>query len=213
MGFPAGAVPGIDVSHYQSHVDWDTVAGGGERFAFAKASEGLTASDAYFADNWAGSKRAGLLRGAYHFYHPNSDATQQANHFLQALARANGGSPHLAPGDLPAALDLEVTDGASAAELLAGAASWLTTVKAATGKQPIVYTFVSFWRSTLGNPKALADYPLWIAQLNVSAPVTIGGWKSWHFWQYAIQPVHGVPGSTDMDAFNGTYADLQAMAG
>jgi lysozyme len=213
MGFPAGAVPGVDVSHYQAHVDWEAVAGGGERFAFAKASEGLTSSDTYFADNWAGIKRAGLLRGAYHFYHPNSDPTQQAIHFLQALSKANGGSPRLAPGDLPAALDLEVTDGASTADLLAGAATWLAKVEAATGKRPIVYTFVSFWRTTLGNPRGLADYPLWIAQLNVSAPATIGGWTNWQFWQFATQPLHGVSGAVDMDAFNGSYADLEAMAG
>ncbi len=52
MGFPLGAVPGIDVSHWQTVVDWETVAAGGEHFAFAKASEGADISDQYFADNW-----------------------------------------------------------------------------------------------------------------------------------------------------------------
>jgi len=213
MGFPAGAVPGIDVSHYQAVVDWATVASGGELFAFAKASEGASVPDQYFADNWAGIKAAGLLRGAYHFFHPSVDPTQQANNFLNRLAAANGGSPTLAPGDLPATLDIEVTDGTSAANILAGAAAWLTAVQTATGKTPIVYTYVSFWRDTLGNPPDLSSYPLWIAQLKVSTPTSIGGWANWTLWQYDIQPVNGVPGSTDLDAFNGTIADLQALAG
>ena len=102
MSFPSGAVPGIDVSHYQAVVDWTAVAAGGERFAFAKASEGALVPDQYFLDNWRGMKAAGILRGAYHFFHPNADPQAQASNFLNRLAAANGGSPLLAPGDLPA---------------------------------------------------------------------------------------------------------------
>jgi len=51
---------------------------------------------------------------------------------------------------LPAALDIEVTDGASTAALLTGASAWLVAVQSATGKRPIVYTYPSFWKSTLG---------------------------------------------------------------
>ncbi len=214
MPFPAGAIPGVDVSHYQAVVDWTAVAAGGERFGFAKASEGASVPDQYFLDNWNGMKAAGILRGAYHFFHPSADPQAQANNFLNRLAAANGGSPLLAPGDLPAALDIEVTDGASAATLLAGAGAWLAAVEAATGKHPIVYTYPSFWKSTLGNPGALSNYPLWIAHLNVAAPIVPGGWQSWVFWQFDKQPVAGVPAPvTDLDAFNGTYDSLQNLAG
>jgi lysozyme len=213
MGFPAGAIPGIDVSNYQGVVNWATVAGGGEQFAYAKASEGITVSDPYFVDNWRGIKAAGLLRGAYHFYHPNDDPAAQASRFLQSLSKANGGSPLLAPGDLPPTLDIEVTNGAATADLLAGAASWLATVAAATGKTPIVYTFVSFWKNTLGNPTDLSNYPLWIAEYGVSTPKIPGGWTDWLFWQFAMQPLAGVPSqTTDLDAFNGSSADLQNLA-
>jgi lysozyme len=213
MAFPAGAVPGIDVSHYQAVVDWTAVGNGGERFGFAKASEGASVSDKYFADNWSGMKAAGLLRGAYHFYHPNVDPTTQANNFLEHLADANGGSPVLGEGDLPAALDVEVTDGAAPDDLLAGAAAWLKRVESATGKRPILYTYVSFWRNALGNTDELSSYPLWIAHLNVASPTVPGGWSNWIFWQFDKQPVSGVPSAiVDLDAFNGTYADLQALA-
>jgi len=213
MPFPANAIPGIDVSHYQAHVDWTTVAGSGEQFGFAKASEGVGVGDQYFLDNWSGMKAAGLLRGAYHFYHPNADPQAQATNFLRRLAAANGGSPLLAPGDLPVALDLEVTDGASAATLIAGATAWLTAVEAATGKRPLLYTYPSFWKSTLGNPQVLSDYPLWIAHLNVASPIIPGSWSKWHFWQLDKQLKPGVPvPATDVNAFNGTLADLQSLA-
>ena len=214
MAFPAGAVPGIDVSHWQGSVDWDVVASGGEMFGYAKASEGAATGDQYFVDNWTAMKTAGLLRGAYHFFHPNTDAAAQAANFLSCLSKANGGSPVLAAGDLPPTLDLEVTDGASVAALLAGAGTWLQAVETATGRQPIVYTYVSFWNKTLGNPSDLSDYPLWIAHYNVPAPTIPGDWAGWTMWQFAQQQVTGVPAAvTDMDAFNGSYADLQTLAG
>lgn len=213
MAFPAGGIPGIDVSHYQAVVDWITVAGGGERFAFAKSSEGIAVGDPYFLDHWNGMKRAGILRGAYHFFHPNGDAQAQAANFLHRLALANGGTPKLASGDLPAALDIEVTDGATAATLLAGAAVWLKAVEAATGKRPILYTYPSFWKDTLRNPSALSEYPLWIAHLNVSSPMVPGGWKTWVFWQLDKQLKPGVPSPvTDVNAFNGSLSELQALA-
>src|SRR5260370_25639255 len=111
MAFPSGAVPGLDVSHYQEVVDWPTVAAGGEAFAFAKASEGKSVADVYFADNWSALRAAGILRGAYHFFHPATDAAAQADFFLSRLANANGGSIQLAPGELPSALYLEGSAG------------------------------------------------------------------------------------------------------
>jgi lysozyme len=212
MPYPAGAIPGIDVSHFQAHVDWSAVAGTGVRFAFAKASEGIAVPDQYFLDNWNGTKAAGLLRGAYHFFHPNADPQAQATNFLKRLAAANGGTPLLAVGDLPAALDIEVTDGASTAALLAGANAWLAAVQAATGKRPIVYTYPSFWKTTLGNPQILADYPLWIAHMSVPSPSVPGSWQKWAFWQFDKQLHPGVPSPvTDLNAFNGTVEELQNL--
>lgn len=213
MPLPAGVVSGIDVSHYQAVVDWTAVAGDGGRFGFAKATEGVLVADPYFMDHWTGMKAAGILRGAYHFYHPSGDPQAQANNFLKRLAAANGGSPLLASGDLPAALDIEVTDGVTPAALLAGLSSWLTAVEAATGKRPILYTYVSFWKNTLGNPAVLSDYPLWIAHLNVDAPTVPGGWRNWMFWQCDKQSVPGVPAPvTDLNAFNGPFDELQNLA-
>jgi lysozyme len=214
MAFPIGAVPGIDISHYQQVVDWPTVATGGEVFAFAKASEGGSVADVYFADNWSAMRGAGILRGAYHFFHPATDAAAQADYFLKRLANANGDTTQLAPGDLPVALDLEVSDGVAPGDIITGAEAWLVAVEQATGRRPIVYTYVDFWKTTLSNPQDLAGYPLWISHLNVTSPTIPGGWTNWIFWQFAKQPINGISnGVVDVDAFNGTTNDLRMLAG
>ncbi len=213
MSFPQGSVPGIDVSHYQAVVDWEAVAGAGELFGYCKATEGTGVVDPYLPGNWSGIKQAGMLRGAYHFFHPDQDPTAQANNFIGALTKVNG-SATLAPGDLPPTLDLEVTGNLAPGDVLAAAATWLGLVAAATGRTPLLYTFYSFWM-TLGNPTALAQYPLWIARYtSAPSPGVIGGWPTWTFWQYSSSgAVNGIGGTVDMDAFQGTAAALNALAG
>jgi len=214
VAWPTGAVPGIDVSHYQAVIDWPTVQSAGVAFGFAKASEGESSSDLYFVDNWSGMKAAGILRGAYHFFHPARDPQAQVNCFLQQLAKANGDSVVLAAGDLPAALDIEVTDGIAVPAVMAGAMAWLMAVEAATERRPIVYTYTNFWNNTLGNPSDLSGYPLWISYLNVTTPILPSAWPNWIFWQFAQQPLTGVPSvSVDLDVFNGTEPELQTIAG
>ena len=121
------SLAGIDVSHFQGEVDWGAVAATGVRFAFIKATEGLDDVDPRFAQNWQGSRAAGLLRGAYHFLHPNLDAGQQAAHFLSVVT--------LDDDALPPALDVEVTNGVAPAALATCIETWLGAVQAATRLQ------------------------------------------------------------------------------
>ncbi len=111
---------GIDVSHYQGVVNWGAVKAAGCSFAFAKATEGTGIVDSEFAANWSGMKAAGLARGAYHFFHPSEDAAAQASRFLATV--------QLQPGDLPPVIDVEVSDGADNATVVAGVQAWLDAV-------------------------------------------------------------------------------------
>ena len=45
-------VPGIDVSYWDAGIDWPKVRATGQRFIFAKATEGDFYSDQTFAANW-----------------------------------------------------------------------------------------------------------------------------------------------------------------
>jgi len=199
---PGISIPGIDVSHFQGTIDWNAVAQTGKLFAFAKATQGLTYVDPQFHANWAGAKAAGLLRGAYHFYQPGDDPRQQAEFFLETVG--------LGPGDLPPALDVEISNGQTSGEIVHGVQEWLSTVQQALGVTPLLYTDRTFW-NTLGT-EGFGGYPLWIAEYGVTSPLLPAGWTSWTFWQSSeTGTVPGVTGSTDLDLFQGSLEDLRTL--
>ncbi|HKN97283.1 MAG TPA: GH25 family lysozyme, partial [Pseudonocardiaceae bacterium] len=80
---PGATMPGLDVSHHQGTVNWRAVAAEGATFAYLKATEGTTFVDGQFSRNAAGSRAAGLFRGAYHFALPDrSSGAAQADFFV-----------------------------------------------------------------------------------------------------------------------------------
>lgn len=197
-------VKGIDVSTYQSNVDWAKVKAAGIDFAIARVSDGLNYPDAKFAQNWTGMKAHGVIRGAYQFFRPGQDAVQQADLVLNALA-TNGG---LVAGDLPVVMDIEVTDSQTPATIQAQMQKWLNHIEAATGHKPIIYT-AAFMSSNVGT--GFSAYPLWVANYGATCPTMPGGWSKWIIWQYSSTgSVNGISGNVDMDEWDGTLADLQA---
>ena len=202
MSSEPSSIRGIDVSKYQGTIDWSQVATAGLSFVFIKASQGITSVDPELSANWSGAQTAGLLRGAYHFYQPGDDPTQQAQHFL---ATAPSGI-----GDLPPVLDIETAGSLSPAEIVQGVATWLDVVQKATGRAPILYTSPGFWK-TLGATQ-LGAYPLWVAEYGVSSPIVPAGWSRWTFWQYSESgTVAGIQGAVDLDLFQGSLEELRAL--
>jgi lysozyme len=203
---PNGSVTeGVDVSNSNGTIDWSMVAGAGISFAYLRATEGTTLIDASFATNWSSAGTAGLLRGPIHFFHPGLDPVTQADFFVQ-----NGGGS--APGDLPPALDLEVTDGQSTSTVVQNASAFLARVQASTGRTPVLYIGSSFFTS-LGSPSGFATQPLWIPNTGVVCPnIPDPPWTDWAFWQYSITgSVSGITGNVDRDRFNGSLTDLQGF--
>jgi GH25 family lysozyme M1 (1,4-beta-N-acetylmuramidase) len=205
-----GTVRGIDVSTYQGAISWSKVHGSGVEFAIARATLGTTYSDPTFKTNWAGIKSAGMIRGAYHYFHPDKDATVQADRLVDAINAAGG----LKPGDLPPMLDLEVLNGVSAATAVSRAKTFLARIEQRTGRRALVYSYVYFFQSTLGNPD-LSAYPLNIADYRGRAcPDIPDAFKTWVIWQYTDSAtVPGVSGGVDGDYFNGSLADLKLFTG
>jgi lysozyme len=192
---------GIDVSHFQGEVDWRAVAAADVRFAFIKATEGLDDVDPRFAQNWQDSRAAGLLRGAYHFLHPDLDARQQAAHFLAVVT--------LDDDALPPALDVEVTGGVDPATLTACIETWLASVEAALGCKPVIYTDPSFWRDNVG--ASLGGYPLWLA-CYAPQPDVPASWPTWTFWQHSQSgSVVGIQGPVDLDSCRLSYDQLRQL--
>ena len=65
---PGSVVEGVDVSNFQSPINWSQVVGANRHFAFIKATQGNYYKSANFATQYAGAKAAGVYRSAYHFF-------------------------------------------------------------------------------------------------------------------------------------------------
>ncbi len=198
-------VPGLDVSNHQHWIGWRRVAGGGYRFAWAKASEGVSFVDAYYRRNVAAAEAAGIRIGAYDYARPHGrtsalairDGRAEARFFL-AVAR-----PRL--GQLRPALDVEVTDRLGPVRLAAWIEAWRAMVKARTGYQPMIYTSPYFWQQALADTSAPArrGTRLWQAQWHAPQPSPpAAGWAGhgWTAWQWSdCGAVPGIHGCVDMD--------------
>ncbi|MCO6478113.1 MAG: glycoside hydrolase family 25 protein [Phaeodactylibacter sp.] len=194
-------VHGIDVSHYQSRINWDAVGGEEIHFAFVKASEGISMVDTLFCRNWEEMKRIGLYRGAYHFFRPTLPAELQAENFLSAV--------EMEYGDLPPVLDVEVLDGASKVQLITGIRTWLYLVEIRYNIKPILYTNLKFYNKYLAGH--FNEYPLWIARYNSREPRLACG-RDWQFWQYGNRgELSGIAGHVDFNVFNGSMEELKSL--
>ncbi|MCB0599335.1 MAG: glycoside hydrolase family 25 protein [Lewinellaceae bacterium] len=195
-------VHGIDISHYQSTINWDSVMGGDElHFAFVKATEGISMTDTLFCRNWEEMKRVGLYRGAYHFFRPTLPAEWQADNFLDAV--------EMEYGDLPPVLDVEVLDGASKVQLITGVRTWLYLVEIRYNTKPILYTNLKFYNKYLAGQ--FDDYPIWIARYNSREPSLACG-RDWQFWQYGNRGrLSGINGHVDFNVFNGSLKELESL--
>lgn len=193
---------GIDVSHYQGDIDWAKVKASGVAWAYAKACQGNTGTDACFADNWAGMKAAGLLRGAYVFYVVGDTPKDQFANFVSQVT--------LEPGDLPPMVDIETENQGEEPDddLVLDLHDFLQQLSGHYGVDPIIYTGPGFWNAHLDG--SFSAYPLWEAEYGVSTPKPVTGWKYWTMWQYSQSgSVPGINGAVDLDYFNGSLDQLK----
>lgn len=198
-------VEGIDVSEFQGAIDWASVRASGRVFGVARVADGTQHLDPTFAANYAGMKAQGMVRGSYQFFRASEDPIAQADLLLSKIGA-------LGPGDLPPMLDVEVTDGQNNATIDARIAAWVGHVKAATGRDPLVYTGPYFW-GQIGGPSSQGT-TLVVADWGPSCPLVPAAWPAWKVWQYADNGhVPGIGGLVNLDRFDGTFAALQAMTG
>lgn len=192
---------GIDVSHYQSYIDWPTISEQNISFTFIKATEGREMYDTLYCHNWNEASLAGLKRGAYHFFRPTIPANRQAENFISWV--------ELQTGDLPPVLDVEVLDGVSQKQLLEGINTWLAIAEIHYGLKPILYTNLKFYNKLLAGQ--FDEYPVWIARYNDRQPTLACG-RDWQFWQYGNRGrLDGIQGHVDFNVFNGTFKDLDSL--
>ena len=212
---PGGLPYGPDVSAYQHltgvAMDWNAVRRSGVSFTIVKSTEGNGYTNPWFWSDYNGARAAGLVRGTYHFARPALPlytAVSQADYYLSVAGRSG------LSGDLPPILDLEVTGGLTPSQLVAWTQVWLATVRNATGRLPMIYTYPSFWWTAMADSTAFAGYPLWWASYTgTSSPIPVpGGWSGWAIWQYTANgSVPTATGPTDLSVVS-SVAALRALS-
>ena len=204
-------IAGIDVSHFQGDIDWKAVKAAGIRFAYLKASEGVSIQDQKFQQNRAGCKANNIPCGAYHFFRAKDSVAPQVDLFVSTLGR-------LQAGELPPVLDVEVPSDwtqLSVSDRVSIVNEWMNSVDKKLGTTVTLYINPSMFRDVLGSPKSLSSRPLWIAQYPrtpTSQPALPKGLSTWRFWQYSMSGhVSGIDSAVDLNRFNGDAKALSAL--
>lgn len=198
---------GIDVSHWQGTINWNSVYAAGKVFAFTKATEGVTYNDPTMITNMTGAKNAGVFIGPYHFARPdNNTAVAEAQHFLE---RAGA---YMTNGYLRPVLDLETgAELYTVSEFSQWVVDFMTRIKSTTGITPIIYIGRYARQGEVNS--TVTQYPMWVAHWTydpVNTNPNTGIFPTWAFWQYADNgTVPGVSGACDLDVFNGTMNQLR----
>ncbi len=198
-GVRSGTI-GIDVSRYQSGINWTKVKNAGINFVMIRCGyrgygSGALVEDPMYASHISGAKAAGLRVGVYFFSQAvnEAEAVEEAS-MAVSLANKYG-------INMPIAIDSEYAaggrgraDGLSKSARTAITKAFCNTVRSA-GHTPMVYASKSWFGSHL-NASELSGYRIWVAHYADKCGYT----GTYHIWQNTDKgTVDGVPGRVDMN--------------
>ena len=193
------AVHGVDVSRWQADIDWKTLRAQGANFVWIKATDGGDHLDPMFKTNWDAAAKAGVPRGAYHFFYWCRDGATQAEWFIRNVPKVKGA--------LPPVLDVEwnhlsqCKKRPNRATVVAKMKTFLEKVEKHYGQKPVIYATPDFYKENLQGE--FTDYPFWVRAV-AEHPSKVYPQRNWVFWQYSGTGLsQGVGGKIDLNVFRG----------
>lgn len=198
------SVYGIDVSHHQGEIDWKRLKRGTPNeppisFVYIKATEGSDHNDTRFEKNWDNAKNNNFLCGAYHYFSTTSSGKAQAELFISKV--------NLEPGDLPPMVDIE-DEPDNATEYKEELKNFICLLENHYKVKPLIYTYRKFHDKYIDDV-FFNDYPLWIAQYNVTKPGITNEWTMWQCTKNGKLP--GIGHKVDINIFNGSIEELNSL--
>jgi lysozyme len=189
-------VHGIDLSHYQGEVFWETVGENTKMaYVYLKATEGGDRIDPKYERNIDLAHRYGLKVGSYHFFRPRTPLYQQLENFK---AQCRPGEQDLIP-----MIDIETTGGLPTDMFCDQLLRFLQMVEATYRQKPLLYTYRNFYNKHLVGK--VDDYKLMIAMYLDEEPVLEDG-RDITMWQYTSKGrIMGVSGFVDKSRFMGNH--------
>lgn len=196
---------GADVSHHNgpTNVPWSAF-----RFGCVRITWGVEGVDPKAAAHIARARAAGVdLLLAFHYLKDDSDAHEQAEHFLRRKSELEA-----LFGPLGCALDLEDLPGVAPWNPVSYGARAGIFTEAVTSRQPRPCTIYSFPYYFAKLRKHLAPIvyaqPLWLS--DVEAPITMPhGWDRWTILQHTYGSK--MPDGVDRNRFDGSEDDFRRI--
>ena len=193
---------GIDVSHYQGHVDYKLVKAAGYDFVMINAGYGkyLQQKDLYFETNYKNAKAAGLKVGAYWYSYAISkeEAEREAKVFQQVIKGKKF--------EMPVAFDIEdKCQSEISKEKMGQLITAFCTSMEKAGYFCSLYSYASWLVHNV--PLAVRKrFDVWVAHFDVSKP----DYKApYGMWQYTSSA--SVPGVHTKCDCNIAYKDYTAI--
>lgn len=184
-------VMGIDVSSHNGTINYEAARRDGVEFVWIKASEGVSFRDKNFHVNHEKSGKAGLKRGAYHFFRFDKDGVEQALNILEAV-----GDRRLEMG---VAIDIESSGNPAGIgdNLIKERLSSMVDYLNLRGLAPTLYCNKKDYYRLMKD--SFPGHSLWICALSGDQVAS-----EWNFWQYThTGKVKGIRGNVDINVFGG----------
>lgn len=189
-------VHGIDLSHYQGEVFWETVGENTKMaYVYLKATEGGDRVDARYERNIDLAHRHGLKVGSYHFFRPKTPLLLQIRNFKRQCL----------PGeqDLIPMVDVETTAGLPEKAFRDSLMKFLQLMEQTYHQKPLLYTGRNFYNENLLGQ--VDDYRIMIALYTDEEPVLLDE-RDVTLWQYTGRGrIVGVNGHVDKSRFLGRH--------
>ena len=189
-------IHGIDLSHYQGEVFWETIGDNSKMaYVYLKATEGGDRVDHMYQLNIDLAHRYGLKVGSYHFFRPKTPLNKQLENFkAQCKPRDQ---------DLIPMIDVETKGGLGNKEFADSLTKFLDMVEDAYKQKPLIYTGTNFYNRYM---VGLVDhYPIMIAQYNRNEPI-LSDDRDITMWQYTGKGrINGINGYVDKSRFLGKH--------
>ena len=135
-------VHGIDLSHYQGEVFWETVGENTKMaYVYLKATEGGDRIDERYENNITLAHKYGLKVGSYHYYRPKTEQQKQLENFM---TQCRPGEQDLIP-----MIDIETKSGLPTEEFCDSLLKFLDLVEQTYKQKPLLYTFTNFYNKWL----------------------------------------------------------------
>ena len=203
-------IRGIDVSAWQGHINWDTVANYGMDFVILRITEAGNVIDNCFEKNYSGCQKHNIPTGAYKYSYAITVAEIQSE-ARKVVKVLNGRKLQY-----PVWLDLEWNNQRSlGAEQIHKLAEAFEKIITAAGYKFGIYCNVDWYLNVICSH--LKKYDFWIACYPESDNGTLQERLRPDFgvgWQYSSKAkIPGISGTVDRNVFYKDYAESKKQEG